>query len=146
MNHANEKPSTILPKPTRKKSYKWQDGSIGFECDIGPYECCLRWDWGGAEPHVQGQSFALIQVSRADGGSVVDWRHLQQIKNLMLDPEWEAVEIFPAESRLKDPSNARYLWASSAPFGFGFRGGGRVVLDSDRSIAPQRPFGKEEAP
>lgn len=142
MNIAKEPPSTKLPKPTRMRNYQWTDGSLGFECDIGPYQCCLKWNWGGAEPLVQGQSFAMIQVCRADGGSVVDWRHLQQIKNLMLDPEWEAVEIFPAESRLKDPSNARYLWASSVPFGFGMNGT-RVVFDSDRAIAPQRPFEKE---
>lgn len=142
MNIANEPPSTKLPKPTRMKNYQWTDGSPGFECDIGPYQCCLKWNWGGNEPKSPGQSFAMIQVCRADGGSVVDWRHLQQIKNLMLDPEWEAVEIFPAESRLKDPSNARYLWASSVPFGFGLMGR-RLVFDSDRAIAPQRPFAKE---
>jgi hypothetical protein len=81
----------------------------------------------------------MIQICRADGGSVFDWRDLQQIKNLAVGSEWEAVELFPAEERLKDPSNARYLWAwcGRAPFGLP---GGRMVIDSVDAIAPQRPF------
>jgi hypothetical protein len=64
---------------------------------------------------------------------------MQEIKNLVCGPEWEAVEIFPAESRLKDPSNARYLWASKAVLPFGLPGG-RIVIDGELSIAPQRPL------
>lgn len=50
-----------------------------------------------------------------------DWRHLQRIKNDILGPEEEAVEVFPAESRLVDTSNEFHLWAilgARLPFGY----------------------------
>lgn len=95
----------------------------------------------GIEP--KGSTVAMLQVCRADGASVFDWRHLQDIKNLVCGDEWEACEIFPAESRLKDPSNARYLWASRSPLPFGLPGG-RVVMDANEAFAPQRPFGDSQ--
>jgi hypothetical protein len=132
-----EKPSTLLPPAKTIGPYVFRDGARGVEYDIGPYQVCVRWDWLGAEQ--KSGSYAMLQVCRADGGSVMDWRDLQQIKNSVCGDEWEAVEIFPAERRLKDPSNARYLWASSGGFPFGLPGG-RLVLDAHESIAPQRPF------
>lgn len=137
MNYANEPASVRLPKPTDKTPYRWHDGTMGVEMDIGPYQVCVRWDWLGAEP--KGKTVAMLQVCRSDGSSVIDWRHLQEIKNHVCGWEWEAVEIYPAESRLKDPSNARYLWASKDPIPFGLSGG-RMVLDSDHAFAPQRPL------
>lgn len=101
--------------------------------DIGPYQVCLHPGWDGPNS-------IMIQVCRSDGGSVFDWRHLQQIKNQVCGEEWEAVELFPAESRLRDPSNARYLWCRKEPFPFGMNGG-RLVLDEHEAIAPQRGFG-----
>ena len=139
MNIAQEPPSVPIGKVTRKAPYQWQDGAKGIEIDIGDYQVCVRWDWMGAEP--KGVATAMLQICRADGGSVFDWRHLQEIKTHVLGPHWEAVEIFPAESRLKDPSNARYLWASSTPLPFGLPGG-RLVLDAHESFAPQRPLGR----
>lgn len=38
-----------------------------------------------------------------------DWRDFQQIKNELCGPESEAVEIYPAESRLVDTSNEYHL-------------------------------------
>jgi len=143
VNIAREQPSTYLGPVTGKKPYRFHDGVLGFECDVGEYQVCVRWDWGAAK--LADGTYALLQVCRADGGSVFDWRHLQQIKNAVCGPEWEAVEVFPAESRLKDPSNARYLWASKDQLPFGLPGG-RVVLNSTEAFAPQRPFEKHGAP
>jgi hypothetical protein len=39
-----------------------------------------------------------------------DWRHFQRIKNEIAGPEREAVEIYPAESRLVDTANEYWLW------------------------------------
>jgi hypothetical protein len=105
---------------------------------VGPYQVCVRWDWLGQEP-ADGRAYALLQVCRADGGSVFDWRDLQAIKNVVLGDNWEAVELFPAEWRLKDPSNARYLWASMGVMPLGLPGG-RIVLNAEQAAAPQRPF------
>jgi hypothetical protein len=56
-----------------------------------------------------------INVRRVDGAVVRDWRHLQRIKNEILGAECEAVEIFPAESRLVDTSNKYHLWGFRDP-------------------------------
>lgn len=141
MNYANEAPSQRLVVSDRKP-YRWQDGTLGVEMDIGPYQVCVRWDWPGSKLSERPRACAMIQVCRADGGSVFDWRDLQQIKNKVCGDAWEAVELFPAEQRLKDPSNARYLWAfeGRAPLGLP---GGRMVLDAHEAYAPQRPFSPE---
>ena len=140
----SDAPSTTLPKPVLVGPYRWSDGEVGAEYDIGPYQVAIRRSsWLGALPP-QGGNHMMLQICREDGGSVFDWRHMQQIKNAICGDEWEAVELFPAESRLADPSNARYLWACSRPFAFGFRG--RVVLDADEAIAPQRAFEQQGGP
>ena len=54
-----------------------------------------------------------------------DWRHMQRIKNDIAGPEREAVELFPAESRLVDTANEFWLWVlpegEQFPFGFSER-------------------------
>lgn len=137
-----ERPSYTMPAPKRIGDHQWSDGHIGSDFDVGPYQVAVRRDWLGAErsaARTKATRFAMLQICRADGGSVFDWRDLQQIKNLICGPEWEAVEIFPAESRLKDPSNARYLWCCNQILPFGLPGG-RKVVDAINAIAPQRPF------
>src|ERR1700689_1093730 len=39
-----------------------------------------------------------------------DWRDLQRIKNEICGPEEEAIELYPAESRLVDSSNEWHLF------------------------------------
>ena len=51
-----------------------------------------------------------LNIRRRDGGMVKDWRHFQQIKNEIAGPEREAVELYPAESRLVDSANKWHLW------------------------------------
>ena len=44
---------------------------------------------------------AHLNIRRLDGAPCIrDWRHFQQIKNELVGPECEAVELYPAESRL----------------------------------------------
>lgn len=45
-----------------------------------------------------------------DGSARHDWRDFQRIKNELVAPEAEAVELFPAESRLVDTANHYHLW------------------------------------
>lgn len=49
-----------------------------------------------------------------------DWRHLQRIKNELCGPEWEAVELYPAESRLVDEANQFHLWCFDYRLPIGF--------------------------
>jgi hypothetical protein len=71
-----------------------------------------------------------LDIKRHDGCSHKNWREFQQIKNELVGPEHEAVELFPAESRLVDTANQYHLWVHvSADFRFPFGFGSRCVLD-----------------
>lgn len=51
-----------------------------------------------------------VTIQRLDGRPARDWRHLQQIKNETCGPEREAVELYPAQSRVVDTTNTTHLW------------------------------------
>jgi len=57
-----------------------------------------------------GRQMMHINIRRIDGAPVFDWRHRQLIKNQLLGAQCEAVELYPAESRLQDTSNKYHLW------------------------------------
>ena len=69
-------------------------------------------------------AWAHISLKRHDRGTNIDWQEKQWVKNDILGKEWEAVELFPAESRALDTANTYHLWANKTiPLGFpkGFR-------------------------
>lgn len=75
--------------------------------------------------------FIHLTVTRHDGTPVKEWSHLQRIKNELVGPEHEAVELFPAESRLIDAVDQYHLWVHADPkyrFPLGFQAR-RFVLD-----------------
>lgn len=132
-----------------KPSRKWQvltpaelqvDGSQVWENYL--FEVTVRihkegWPLGGGE-------WVQIGISSKDGEPRHDWREFQRIKNQLLGDEWEAVELYPAESRLLDPSNYYMLWcAPKIPIG---KFVGRKIMDSKTCIAPQRDWHKDDAP
>lgn len=104
--------------------------------------------------------YVVIRTALPDGGFWLsirtvdrkarhDWRDFQRIKNEIVAPEAEAIEIYPAESRLVDTSNQFHLWVlppgEYVPYGFTER------LVSDSAIAAeigakQRPFEKGALP
>lgn len=74
--------------------------------------------------------FIQLDIARLDGQPCTSWREFQQIKNELVGPECEAVELFPAESRLVDTANQYHLWVNpNANFRFPFGYHKRVVLD-----------------
>lgn len=88
-----------------------------------------------------------LSIKRLDQRPLHDWRDLQRLKNELVGPEYEAVEIYPAESRLVDTSNQYHLWCFvdrkgyKLPFGFDKRGvweakGTHALVKR----AKQRPF------
>jgi hypothetical protein len=90
-----------------------------------------------------------LSIKRRDRQPFHDWRELQGIKNSILGPETEAVELYPAESRCVDTSNQYHLWALPPglrfPFGYtarmvvtGASGGGKSVQRpiEEGSVAP----------
>jgi hypothetical protein len=73
-----------------------------------------------------------------------DWRDLQRIKNELVGPENEGLELYPAESRLVDSANQYHMYVFEDPtfrINFGFKG--RFVLGINAGGAVQRPMNKE---
>ena len=86
-----------------------------------------------------------IGISSLDGTARHDWRDFQAIKNQIAGAECEAFELYPAESRLLDPSNYYTLWC--------FPGIKRIkvgkmfgeVVGADEALAPQRQLARGDA-
>lgn len=75
-------------------------------------------------------SMLWLSIKRLDKEPIHDWRDLQTIKNMLIGEENEAVELYPAESRLVDSANQYHLWVlkdATIRFPFGFND--RVVSD-----------------
>lgn len=67
-----------------------------------------------------------LSIKRYDRAPIRDWRELQRIKNELVGKDYEAVELFPAESRKVDSSNQYHLWVLAKkglkfPFGYTYR-------------------------
>lgn len=75
--------------------------------------------------------WAYIGLYRHDEQAVRDWGVLQSIKNQTVGPEREAFELFPAESRLMDETNAYHLWVIP-------KGQRIAVGNPDRLVAEDR--------
>lgn len=60
-----------------------------------------------------------LSIHRRDRAPCQDWRDFQAIKNACCGPETEALELYPANSRVVDTANEYHLWAliSRAPDG-----------------------------
>ena len=78
-----------------------------------------------------GENFVQLNIRRRDGAPIIrDWRHFQQIKNELVGPECEGLELYPAESRKQDTCNKYHLWCCTDPeirFPIGFNDGRHVV-------------------
>ena len=51
-----------------------------------------------------------LSIKRLDQQPVRDWRDMQKIKNELVGPECEGIELFPAESRCVDTANQYHIW------------------------------------
>ena len=54
--------------------------------------------------------FLHLTIRNRDGSVRRDWRDFQRIKNELGGDECEAVELYPAESRVVDTANHYHLW------------------------------------
>ncbi len=99
---------------------------------------------------LEGAAMVHLSIKRIDKDVIRDWRELQEIKNLLVGEECEAVELFPAESRLVDTANQYHLWCFAEPefrFPIGWNTrfvSGEVELP-DLPRARQRPIQREKA-
>lgn len=129
-----EKPSRLLTRA--KITYTdVENGWDGWENDIY-YGTLRRYSEGFP---IGGGPYMILGISAIDESARHDWRDFQKIKNDLVGKEWEAVELYPAESRLVDPSNRFYLWCvPQGVFTFGWKE--RKVQGPVDMGAPQRPF------
>lgn len=103
------------------------------------YQVCTReieWPGVGAMVH--------LSIKRLDKEAIHDWRDLQAIKNELVGAECEAIELYPAESRLVDAANQFHLWAFidptvRVPIGWTQREVGGAE-EAAKIGAKQRPF------
>ena len=80
-----------------------------------------------------------LSIRREDRRIMFDWRDMQRIKNQLLGEEKEAVQLFPAESRLGDTANQYHLWGfDSDEFRFPLGYNERQVSDKKFGRAKQR--------
>lgn len=92
-------------------------------------------------------SMIHLSIKRHDKAAIHDWRDLQRIKNELVGPEHEAVELYPAESRLVDSCNQYHLFVMATPearFPFGFEE--RYVSNESTHGTVQRPFPRDATP
>lgn len=135
MTHTEEPSGEVAPVVYTGQTRGMSDGWTNWEAL--PYYGTLRRYEDGFP--IGGGPFAVIGITHVSEQAVHDWRDYQNIKNQICGPEWEAVELYPAESRHRDPSNRYYLWCVPlGVFNFGFVG--RCVIPHGSGAAPQRPF------
>ena len=70
-----------------------------------------------------------LSIKRIDKKPIRDWREMQAIKNALVGPKHEGVELYPAEDRLVDGANQYHMWvlaSNDVRFPFGFNEGRRV--------------------
>lgn len=82
-----------------------------------------------------------LSIRRNDRKPAHDWRDFQRIKNDIAGDEAEAVELYPAESRLMDTANQYHLWV--APRGVQFP----IGFDIPRTVSgadDATPYGAKQ--
>lgn len=115
--------------------------SVAFQNGRGPADYIVT-----VEEHVTGGGNRMfwLQIKRNDRLPIHDWRDLQEIKNMIIGPEYEAVELYPAEERVVDEANQFHLFVMGDPefrWDFGFSEGSKIYsggLPGSR----QRVFGE----
>lgn len=85
-----------------------------------------------------------LSIKRIDKDrvGVERYRDFMRIKDQLIGPEFEALEIYPAREREVDTANQYHLWVFSDPttrLPFGFNSG-RVVTGESTGGARQHPF------
>ena len=82
-----------------------------------------------------------LSIRRNDRQPVTNWRHKQYIKNQLVGPECEGLELYPAESRLVDNANQYHLWCFTTPnFRIPFGFDERMVSATNAGGSKQEPF------
>jgi hypothetical protein len=90
-----------------------------------------------------GKSMTWLSIKRLDKAPIGPerFRDFQRIKNELVGPENEGIELYPAESRLVDTSNQYHIWVMNDPtFRFPLGWNDRLVVAESIGGAVQQPF------
>jgi hypothetical protein len=82
-----------------------------------------------------------IEYHRRDRAPIRDWRVGQRLKNQLAGPEYEGIEIYPAESRVVDESNEFHIWCVPWQLPYGFDQESRLTQDQIDSAPGGPGFG-----
>ncbi len=102
----------------------------------------------GEDPGRLGKLWHL-SIRENDRGHRHDWRDFQLIKNELVGPEAEGIEIYPPESRLVDSANQDHLFVFERPLLTEAIGFSERLVSGDgegRENVRQRPFAPEHLP
>lgn len=113
------------------------DGNTGTLMENNRHQVIVR-------EHADGPfgPFAHLTIRSGDGSARHDWRDFQRIKNELVGEEAEAIELYPAESRLVDTANHYHLWAFRT-YRFPLGMTAREVSDGSPDVS-QRPHPTSE--
>jgi hypothetical protein len=117
----------------------------GYEKEYGDFQSGVQSMWMNnryvvIKKELEG-GMTWLSIRHKNRKAIRDWRHFQRIKNELTDPGREAMEIYPAESRLVDEANQYHLWVFpegyEIPCGFTER-----MVSDDQVMGPakQRPL------
>lgn len=93
----------------------------------------------------EGEPTAIhLSIRNQDRSTRHDWRDFQRIKNQLAGPEWEAIEIYPAESRLIDMANQYHLFCvpNAMPVGWA----GQRLVGNQAQASLLTPGAKQRDP
>ena len=93
------------------------NGTVGERWENNRYQVIkrtLRGSEWGAVVH--------LTIRNVDGSRRRSWTEFQRLKNELVGPEYDAVEVYPAESRVVDTVDHYHLWVLlDRPVPFGLR-------------------------
>jgi len=117
-----------MTKPTlrrAKKMYELCVSDLWYANDL--YQVCVDC------VSFKDQSVVHLSIKTHDRSTIIPWQHKQWIKNDICGEELEAVELFPAESRMVNTANQYHLWVmEKVPVGW----------ECERVVTSLKPGGK----
>lgn len=106
---------------------------------IKPLHC----DHGLADPL---DGWVCLSIKRNDREAESDWRIFMRIKNELVGPDREAIQVFPSLSRVVDTANQYFLWVAPKGLMLGIGFLERMVMDERASTAANEKIGFSGSP
>lgn len=90
--------------------------------------------------------WVTLSIKRNDRAAECDWRIFMRIKNELLGPDREAMQIFPSMDRVVDTANQYFLFVAPKGFVLGVGFLDRLVMDQQQSTEANEQAGFSGAP